>query len=406
MEIKYIKCSDIIEVMDGTHDSPKYISKKEEGYVLITSKNIKNNKIDFEDVNYISEEDYLKIINRSKVCSGDIIMPMIGTIGNPVIIGKNTEFAIKNVALFKIGENEEINSNYFYYLLKSDIITRQLDRNKRGGTQSFVSLKNLRELRIPQINIEEQNKIVEVLDKAQELIDKRKEQIEVLDELVKSKFIEMFGSPYKNEKGWEIAEIGRYLNILTDYHSNGSYETLRDNVTLLDTPSYALMVRTTDLENNNFENEVKYIDEHAYNHLEKSKVFGGEIIINKIGSAGKVYLMPYLNRPVSLAMNQFLLRFDEEKVNHIFLYNLLLTPYMESKIKEKVRGAVTKTITKDAIREINIIVPPISLQREFVKFVKQVDKLKFKMEDSLKELEDNFNSLMQKAFKGKLFKEY
>lgn len=190
----------------------------------------------------------------------------------------------------------------------------------------------------------------------------------------------MFGNPYKNEKGWEIAEIGKYLNILTDYHSNGSYETLRDNVTLLDIPSYALMVRTTDLENNNFENEVKYIDEHAYNHLEKSKVFGGEIIINKIGSAGKVYLMPYLNRPVSLAMNQFLLRFDEEKVNHIFLYNLLLTPYMQSKIKEKVRGAVTKTITKDAIREINIIVPPISLQKEFVEFVKQVDKLKLKWE--------------------------
>lgn len=197
--------------------------------------------------------------------------------------------------------------------------------------------------------------------------------------LNKSKFIEMFGHPSKNEKEWEVAEIGKYLNVLTDYHSNGSYETLRDNVSLLDTPSYALMVRTTDLENNNFDNEVKYINEHAYNHLEKSKVFGGEIIINKIGSAGKVYLMPYLNRPVSLAMNQFLLRFDEERVNHIFVYNLLTTIYMEIKIKEKVRGAVTKTITKDAVREINIIVPPIKLQRQFVDFVKQVDKLKFVM---------------------------
>lgn len=195
--------------------------------------------------------------------------------------------------------------------------------------------------------------------------------------LTKSRFIEMFGDPSKNEKGWEASEIGKHLNVLTDYHSNGSYETLRDNVTLLDTPSYALMVRTTDLEKNNFEDDVKYIDEHAYNHLEKSKVFGGEIIINKIGSAGKVYLMPFLNRPVSLAMNQFLLRFDENKVNHIFLYNLLSTYYMEIKINEKVRGAVTKTITKDAIREVNIIVPPIELQNKFVDFVKQIDKLKF-----------------------------
>ena len=84
--------------------------------------------------------------------------------------------------------------------------------------------------------------------------------------------------------------------------------------------------------------------------------------------------MPFLNKPVSLAMNQFLLRFDQNKVNHIFLYNLLSTPYMEIKIKEKVRGAVTKTITKDAIRKINIIVPPIEVQNQFADFVKQVDK--------------------------------
>lgn len=102
-------------------------------------------------------------------------------------------------------------------------------------------------------------------------------------------------------------------------------------------------------------------------------------------------------------MNQFMLRFNEDKVNHIFLYNLLLTSYMESKIKEKVRGAVTKTITKDAVRKINIIVPPIRLQNQFANFVKQVNSLKFEMETSLKELEDNFNSLMQKAFKGELF---
>ena len=79
----------------------------------------------------------------------------------------------------------------------------------------------------------------------------------------------MFGDPSKNKKGWDIYEIDEYLEFLTDYHSNGSYESLRDNVTLLDSPNYALMVRTTDLENNNFEKDVKYIDEHAYNYLEK-----------------------------------------------------------------------------------------------------------------------------------------
>ena len=278
---------------------------------------------------------------------------------------------------FKTLDDNILNIEYFAYFLKTNYFKKQITRLITGSAQLNFGPSHLKQIKVILPPIDVQIKLVEVLDKAQELINKRKEQIELLDELVKSRFVEMFGDPSKNKKGWDIYEIDEYLECLTDYHSNGSYESLRDNVTLLDSPNYALMVRTTDLENNNFEKDVKYIDEHAYNYLEKSKVFGGEIIINKIGSAGKVYLMPFLNKPVSLAMNQFLLRFDQNKVNHIFLYNLLSTPYMEIKIKEKVRGAVTKTITKDAIRKINIIVPPIEVQNQFADFVKQVDKLKF-----------------------------
>src|SRR3989338_3859931 len=89
--------------------------------------------------------------------------------------------------------------------------------------------------------------------------------------------------------------LGELISLLTDYHANGGYETLRDNVQMSDTPDYALMVRTTDLQNGNYDNDVKYISEDAYNFLKKSQIFGGEIIINKIGSAGKPYLMPFLN---------------------------------------------------------------------------------------------------------------
>lgn len=124
-----------------------------------------------------------------------------------------------------------------------------------------------------------------------------------MDELVKLRFIEMFGILLKNEKNWEILEIGKYLDVLIDYYLNGSYEILRDNVIFLDIKGYVLMVRIIDLENNNFEKGVKYIDEYVYNYFEKLKVFGGEVIINKIGSVGKVYLMLFLNKLVFLVMN-------------------------------------------------------------------------------------------------------
>lgn len=377
------------------------------GYPITRIETIANLNIDLSRVGYagISDleryEDYL-------LQDGDILMSHINSekhLGKTAIFEDKRIKLIHGMNLLCLRCNKEIVLPKYmnYYFKTIDFIKKLPKITKKSVNQASFSVSDLKKFSvdIPKVSI--QKDIIEVLDKAQELIDKRKAQIKDLDELVKSRFIEMFGDPYGNDKKWEVCEMGKYLTVLTDYHSNGSYEALRDNVTLLDIPSYALMVRTTDLENNDFLNDVKYIDEHAYNYLEKSKVFGGEIIINKIGSAGKVYLMPFLNRPVSLAMNQFLLRFEEKKVNHIFLYNLLLTPYMETKIKEKVRGAVTKTITKDAIREIKIILPPIELQNQFADFVNQVDKLKLAMENNLIELEDNFNSLMQRAFKGELF---
>lgn len=211
----------------------------------------------------------------------------------------------------------------------------------------------------------------------------------------------MFGDPVRNPKGWEMVKFGNFISLLTDYHSNGSYKTLSQHVTLKDECDFALMVRTTDLEKNNFIDNVKYIDEHAYNHLKKSKVYGGEIIINKIGSAGKVYRMPQLNRPVSLGMNAFLLRFNE-LINDVFLYYQLVSSYGEREIKKRVKGAVTKTIRKDAVREIPLISPPLKLQNQFAERIKSIELQKAQAEAGLVQADNLFNSLLQKAFKGEL----
>jgi len=166
---------------------------------------------------------------------------------------------------------------------------------------------------------------------------------------------------------------------------------------MYDEPNYALMIRTTDLEKKDFESDVKYIDENAYELLKKSKLYGNEIIINKIGSAGKVYLMPNLNRPASLGRNAFMLRY-KENCNVKFFYYLLISSYGDREIQQHVRGAVTKTITKDAVRSIQVIIPPIEHQNRFADFVRAADKSKFEMRRGLNKLELLYKSLMQKCF--------
>ncbi|MDE6224257.1 MAG: restriction endonuclease subunit S, partial [Alphaproteobacteria bacterium] len=145
-----------------------------EGHPFITSKNLKNDKIDMEKITFISDADFNKINERSKVDIGDVLFAMIGTIGNPVVIMKEPNFAIKNVALFKY--INKIEPQYLKFLLKSSCVLSKMQSEANGTTQKFVSLKYLRHFTIPVPSLIEQQKIVEKLDALQEQV-KQLEQI-------------------------------------------------------------------------------------------------------------------------------------------------------------------------------------------------------------------------------------
>jgi type I restriction enzyme S subunit len=147
------------DVRDGTHDSPKF---HESGYPLVTSKNLKNGSISFEKIQYISKEDYLNFSQRSGVKKGDVLMAMIGTIGNPVVIETDDEFAIKNVALFKTNNSQS--PHFLRYYLGSDYVIHKMEKDAKGATQKFVGLGYLRSFPIKVPSIDSQLSIVNELD--------------------------------------------------------------------------------------------------------------------------------------------------------------------------------------------------------------------------------------------------
>lgn len=185
-----IPLSEICDVRDGTHDSPKYVNS---GYPLITSKNIKDGYIDFDNVNLISEEDYEAINKRSKVDVGDIIMPMIGTIGNPVIVSIEKKFSIKNVALIKFNNPIVLNKFVQLVLLSEDFID-YIETNKRGNTQSFISLGDIRSYQLPLPSIDIQQKIVSMIEEEQKLVEPSKKLIEVFSKKIKDRIAEVWGN--------------------------------------------------------------------------------------------------------------------------------------------------------------------------------------------------------------------
>ena len=320
---------------------------------------------------------------------------IIGTGGNANLHHSYGKFSVSTDCFVLESKDKNFLIEFIYrYLLKNIYI---LENGFRGAGLKHISKEYLENIKIPIIPLEKQKIIIKVLKNIDIFIDENKQIKNNLNFLSKSLFTTMFGDIKTNDKNWEIKKFHEIISILTDYHANGSYKILKDNVELLDFKEYALMIRTTDLENNNFIQGVKYINEKAYNFLKKTKIFGGELIINKIGSAGNVYLMPYLNIPVSLGMNQFMIRLKKDYSN-IFYYKLLTTEYYTNVIKSNVQGAVTKTITKEAIKNIDIIIPPIELQNKFAERTEKIEKLKFEIEKSIEIAQNLYDSLISKYF--------
>ena len=198
------KLTEITEVKDGTHDSPKYIIK---GIPFVTQKNIKPNGLSFDDTKFITDTDHEKFYKRSNVTYGDILISMIGANrGMVAIVDDKRVFSIKNVGLIKSSDN--INMNYLLYYLKSSLAMKYVLFMSNGGAQEFIGLTALRSFPIPMPSLNEQQTIVRQLDalraETQKLEAVYQQKIADLEELKKSILAKAFNGELKTNKAVSV----------------------------------------------------------------------------------------------------------------------------------------------------------------------------------------------------------
>ena len=203
---KYTAQEFCLNVTDGTHDSPK---PTEVGHYLITSKHLQNNAIDFSSAYKISEEDYQKVIKRSAVVQHDILFSMIGTIGNTVRVKDPIiNYAVKNMAIFKMGY-DELKSKWLYYWLKSSKAKEYISSRLAGSTQSYLTLETLRTFPVFAPSENEMQKIVSILSSIDDKIELNRQINDNLEQqakaLYKSWFVDF--EPFKDGDFIE-SEIG------------------------------------------------------------------------------------------------------------------------------------------------------------------------------------------------------
>ena len=389
--IKIVHADECMDVRDGTHDSPKFIEK---GIPLVTSKNLVNGKIDFSTCSFISEEDHVAISKRSQVDDGDILYAMIGTIGNPVIVQKNIEFSIKNVALFKFNNSEAYN-RYIYHFLNSEIAKKQLSKLSRGGTQKFVSLGNLRKLKIPLPPLEEQRRIASILDKADELRQKRQQAIEKLDQLLQATFIDMFGDPEQNPKKWNKVILGD----ICDAKDRVNYGVVQPGN---DFEGGIPLIRVGDIDGGILSfTSIKKIDPEIEKDYSRSRLKGNEILVSCVGSIGTIAKVP--NKAIGFNIARAITRVplqDKRIIN--FVAECLKTEAIQNYFKKNTRTVSQPTLNVSFVKETEIILPSEEKILDFCQVVDKIELEKKLLQKALIFQENLFKSLQDQAFSGNL----
>ena len=361
-----MKIREISDVLNGyAFKSSNYIS---DGYRVIRITNVQSGYIEDEKPVYYEYDNKLE---KYELQENDLLISLTGNVGRCALVTKEFLPAYLNQRVCCLRVNKEkVMPKFLYYILNSKKFEFDCINSSQGIAQLNMSTEWLKEYNIEIPTIELQKKVINVFDKVYSNIDIKKKQISSCNNLIKSQFVEMF-----DNKDFPYVKFKEYMERCVDIGSNGANAVVMDHYNMTDDKDYAMVIRFTNLNSGDFEKDVKYLNKDDYEFFGKSKVYGDEIIFCKIGSAGMNYIMPRLDMPVTLGLNQIMV--TPKDINTRYLYEYINSYEGKKYINNNINGAVTKTITKHALWEFPIKTPPIELQNKFAQIVEQIDKQKF-----------------------------
>ncbi|MDO9339703.1 MAG: restriction endonuclease subunit S [Bacteroidales bacterium] len=287
-----------------------------------------------------------------------------------------------------LSENGKANLEYLrYFLNKAD-----LNKYITGTTRGKLTKSALETILVPLPPLSTQLHIANILTKAENLISQRKESINLLDEFLKSTFLEMFGEIRINNKKFPTSQIGDKLDLIT-YGLTVRPEYIEVGIPLIS----AREIRSGNL---NYESAPK-ISQLSFNLLsDKAKPKKYDILFSKTGSIGHCALVE-TNQVIAITQNAARLTFTND-INPIFALFYLRTPYFQHLANKTAKGNAVRDLQLGDFKKFNFIIPPMDLQTQFAQIVEKIQALKEQYQKSLKELENLYGSLSQRAFRGEL----
>jgi len=377
--MKLERLGNIIEILSGFAFKSSLFNDKGDGLPLIRVRDVNSG---FAGMYFSGEYDDLFLVKN-----GDLL---IGLDGDFKCVEWNFGEALLNQRVCKvIPKPDKVDRNYIFHFLPAAL--NEIHRNTNYTTVKHLSVKTINEISIPLPSLETQLHIANILTKAKSLIAQRKESIRLLDEYLKSVFLEMFGDPVRNEKKWSIEKLSELGTL-----DRGVSKNRPRNAPELLGGDYPL-IQTGDIANSGLFIE-KFNQTYSELGLKQSKMWpSGTLCITIAANIGKASILKFNacfpDSVVGFVTNQ-------GKCETIFVYYLFR--FLQSILEKNAPQAAQKNINLGILRELPVPNPPLELQTKFAQIVSTTEALKAQYQQSLQELENLYSSLSQKAFKGEL----
>ena len=377
---QYKKIGDVCTVERGGSPRPidKFITDDENGINWI--------KIgDTTDSMYITETAQRIIPEGMKksryVQPGDFLLSNSMSFGRPYIL--KIDGCIHDGWLVLRDNNNTFDKRFLYYYLSSKTTYQKFKSMAVGGVVNNLNSEMVRKVEVPIPTIEEQQVVADILDKLQSIITHRKQQLAKLDELVKARFVEMFGDI---EDRRTIEEI---CSIITD----GTHQPpkfVENGIPFL----FVSNIVTNEITYN----AEKFISEETYNELYKrTPIEIGDIVLSTVGSYGHPAVVKS-NKRFLFQRHIAYLKPISSVVNSVYLHSAILSNDVQRQIDERVKGIAQKTLNLSEIRKVIVPIPSLVAQEQFAAFVEHTDKSKVAVQKALDEAQLLFDSLMQEYF--------
>lgn len=398
---KFVKLKDVCHTKSGGTPSRKKSSYYNNGnikWAKISDLETAGDGFIYDTEEYITKSG-LENINNRLFTKDTLFLAMYGSVGKTAIT-KNEMSC--NQAILGITAKDSQVLNLYYLKYWFDSMKERLLDSARGVALKNISAKIINDLQFPLPSLKTQEHIAGILDDAASLRDKTKQLLEEYDNLAQSIFLDMFGDPVLNSKEWNVSELIEITSKI------GSGATPRGGKNSYKEEGISL-IRSLNIHDNSFKlKNLAFIDEEQAERLQNVTLEENDVLINITGaSVARCAIVPDDILPARVNQHVSILRCKPEKANPVFLLHLIISPNTKIKLLGvgSSGGATRESITKNQLEDFEVVLPPIELQNEFAEKIALIEQQKDLAIQELKESEDLFNCLLQKAFKGELIPE-